>query len=252
MAGPFQALILAGSRPGEADAVAAYGGVAHKALIVLEGETLLARVATALRGAGAARVAAICSDPAVIAEAERLGLEVLPAAEGPAESVALGLQRLGAPLVATTADHALLQPAWIEGFLADAPADCDVAVLLASEAVVSAAAPQTKRTYLAFRDGRFSGCNLFLLRTPQAAGAIDLWRVVQAHRKQPWKIAWMLGPTTLVAYAVGRLTLNQALARLGRLAGVRAAAVKSAYGLAAVDVDKPADLDLVRALTSSD
>jgi hypothetical protein len=40
----FGALILAGSRGG-VDPLAAYAGVAHKALILLDGETLLARVA---------------------------------------------------------------------------------------------------------------------------------------------------------------------------------------------------------------
>ena len=40
-----------------------------------------------------------------------------------------------------------------------------------------------------------------------------------------------------------------AAARLGHLAGVRAAIVETPYGLASVDVDKPADLDLVRRLT---
>jgi CTP:molybdopterin cytidylyltransferase MocA len=248
----FQALILAGSRPGEVDPAAAYAGVGHKALIVLAGETLLARVAAALRGAGAGRIAAVCSDPGVIAEALRLGLQVLPAASGPAESVAAGVEALGTPLLVTTADHALLEAAWVSQFIADAPRDADVAILLAPEALVQAAAPGTKRTYLAFRDGRFSGCNLFLLATPEARRAIDLWRTVQAHRKRPWKIAWLLGPRTLVAYALGRLTLDEAVQRLGRQAGVKARAVKSAFGLAAVDVDKPADLDLVRELTSTD
>lgn len=249
MAG-FSALILAGSRPGETDPAAAYAGVAHKALIVLEGDTLLARVTAALRAAGAGRIAAIGDDPGVVAEAVRLSLEVLAPAAGPAESVAAAVEALGTPLLVTTADHALLRGEWVTQFIADAPADADVAILLAPEALVQSAAPGTKRTYLAFRDGRFSGCNLFLLARPGAGRAIDLWRTVQAHRKQPWKIAWLLGPRTLLAYALGRLTLDQAVRRLGRQAGVEARAVKSAFGLAAVDVDKPADLDLVQAITS--
>ena len=82
--------------------------------------------------------------------------------------------------------------------------------------------------------------------TERALGAIELWRRVEADRKRPWRIARMLGPLTLLRYLCGRLTLADALARLGRLANVRAAVVSSRYGLAAVDVDKPADLDLVR------
>lgn len=246
----FTALILAGSRPGETDPVAAFAGVTHKALIELQGRTLLERVATALRAAGAARVAVALSDPAVRAEAERLDLLVIAAAEGPAESVAAAAEVLGTPLLITTADHALLEAAWVQALVAGAPEGCDVALLLAEEAVVVRDAPRTKRTYYRFRDGRFSGCNLFLLRTPQSLGAIALWRTVQAHRKQPWRIASLLGLGTLAGYALGRLTAGEAVARLGRRAGVEAAVVRSPFGLAAVDVDKPADLELVRTLTA--
>ena len=52
----------------------------------------------------------------------------------------------------------------------------------------------------------------------------------------------------ILGYLLGRLTLDDAVQRLGRKAGVEAAAVRTPYGLAAVDVDKPADLDLVRRL----
>ena len=165
-----------------------------------------------------------------------------------AESVADAAGRLGFPLLITTVDHALLKPEWITQFLADTPDWAEVAVLLAPEARVQAAAPQTKRTYLKFRDGRYSGCNLFLLRDERAMAVVTLWRKVEALRKQPWKIAAMLGPSFLIRYALGLLPLDQAVARLGALADVKAAAVRAHDGLAAVDVDKPSDLDLVREL----
>jgi hypothetical protein len=80
---------------------------------------------------------------------------------------------------------------------------------------------------------------------------VELWRTVERHRKQPWKIAGVLGIDMLAQYLAGRLSLEEAVARLGAKAGVRAAAVRSAYGLAAVDVDKPADLDLVRRIAAA-
>jgi GTP:adenosylcobinamide-phosphate guanylyltransferase len=77
----FQALVLAGSRGG-VEPVAAYAGVTHKALIELQGQTLLARVVGALQAAGAARIAVISSHPDVRAEIERLGVEALDEAAG--------------------------------------------------------------------------------------------------------------------------------------------------------------------------
>jgi GTP:adenosylcobinamide-phosphate guanylyltransferase len=249
MSDGFGALILAGSRGG-VDPVAAYAGVSHKALIVLDGQTLLARVTHALRDAGATRIAVSVSDDAVRSHATELGLTVLTAAAGPSLSVREGIEALGAPLLVTTADHALLQPEWITRFLADVPPQADVAALLARQDVVESAAPGTRRTYLRFADGAWSGCNLFHFATPRSVAALDLWAQVEADRKRPWRIVRKLGIGTLLRYMSGRLTLVAAIAHLGRLAGLNAAAVSTPFGLAAVDVDKPADLDLVRTLTA--
>jgi len=241
------ALILAGSRAGEVDSVAAAAGVAHKALITLDGITLLERVAIALRAAGAAPLVA-ADHPAVLAEAARLGLPAVAPGPGPSRTVRDTFANIGAPLLVTTADHAMLRPEWVRAFLADAPASADVAVLLARRDRVEADAPPTRRTWLRFADGDWSGCNLFLLRTPAAARAVDLWADVEADRKRPWRIVRRLGAATLLRYALGRLTLADAVARLGATAGVAAAVVPAISGLAAVDVDKPDDLRLVRSL----
>jgi GTP:adenosylcobinamide-phosphate guanylyltransferase len=247
--GTFQALVLAGSRPGAADPVADYAGVSHKGLIVLDGETLLARVLRALDQAGATRIGVSTSDIAIVdAVAGVKKANPLPAAGGPSQSVHDGASIMGTPLLVTTVDHALLQPEWITEFIADAPADADFAVLMAPEAVVRAAAPETQRTYWRFKDGGYSGCNMFLLKNERALNAVAFWRKAESFRKQPWRIAAMLGPVMLIRYALGLMTLDETLERLGRAAGVKAAVVRSSYGLAAVDVDKPADLDLVRSL----
>ncbi|QNE32209.1 NTP transferase domain-containing protein [Sphingomonas sp. NBWT7] len=243
----LSALILAGSRGG-VDPVAAYAGVPHKALIVLEGETLLARVAAALRGAGVQRVLASADAGAVADEADKLGLERLAPAAGPSASAAAGFAAGGAPMLVTTADHALLRPEWIAAFLDRAPRDADVSILLARREAVERDAPATKRTWLRFADGDWSGCNLFLLASPRAAAALALWQEVERDRKRPWRIVIRLGPGMLLRYLLRRLTLAEAVARIGARAGIKAAIVESPYGLAAVDVDKPADLDLVRTL----
>lgn len=245
------ALVLAGSRPGPPDPVAASEGVWHKALVEIEGQTMLARVVDALRTAGIDRIAVLASDPKVMDHARELGCEVLLAAAGPSASVAIGLEKLGAPLLVTTSDHALLRPEWVRDFIADAPPETDVAVLLARREAIETAMPDSKRTYLRFADGQWSGCNLFLLASEQAGKAIDTWKMVEADRKRPWRIAARLGLGMLVSYAIGRLTLAEAIAGLGRRIGVNASLVAARDGLAAVDVDKPKDLADARAIIAA-
>ena len=240
----FTALVLAGSRGG-IDPVAAYAGVSHKGLVELGGETLLARVLGALTAAGATRIAVSTEDD-ILAGHLPAGVERIASTPSPSLSVREAAEALGTPLLVTTVDHGLLQPQWVRQFLDNVPADADIAVLMAPEGVVREAAPGTKRTYLRFRDRRYSSCNLFLLRTPRALAAVDLWRRVEAHRKQPLRMAMVIGPRMLLGYALGLLTLDAAVALIGRRVGLKAAAVLTPYGLAAVDVDKPSDLDLVR------
>ncbi len=243
----FHALILAGSRGGP-DPVALHAGVSDKALAVVGGRTMLARVVEAVRAAGADRIMVAASSTAVAQAATALGAEVLQAAAGPSASTAAGLEQLGAPLLVTTADHALLEAGWITRFIADVPTDADVAVLLARRDVIERDVPGTQRTYLRFADGAWSGCNLFLLQTAAAADAVALWQRVERDRKRPWRIVRRLGPGLLLRYLAGRLTLDMALQRIGVTARVRAAMVASPFGRAAVDVDKPEDLALVRTL----
>lgn len=245
----FNALVLAGSRGG-VDPVAAYAGVGDKALATVGDRTMLARVVGTLRRAGAARIAVVASSPAVRDAALAMGAEVIDAARGPSESTARGLALLGAPLLVTTADHPLLSVDAIAAFLADTPAGADVAILLAERAVVDRDVPGTKRTWLRFADGHWSGCNLFHLATPRAGTAIALWREVEANRKKPWRIVRRLSPALLLRYLLGRLSLAAALAQVGRKIGVHIVAVPARSGRMAVDVDKPADLDLVRRLLS--
>ncbi|QZD89672.1 nucleotidyltransferase family protein [Qipengyuania aurantiaca] len=249
MSGPA-ALVLAGTRPG-GDPFANELALPHKALIELEGETLLARVVGALHAAGIERVLVSCASGPVADLACKLGAEVIPAEAGPSASVAAGFDRAGAPLLVTTSDHGLLKSAWVREIVEGTGEGCDLSVMLAERARVEAAVPGSKRTYLRFADGHWSGCNLFYLRTPAARRALDIWSMVEADRKRPWRIAARLGPATLVSMLLGRLTMSEALERLGRKIGVSACLVPASDGLAAVDIDKQADLDLVRALLAA-
>lgn len=243
-------LILAGSRPGE-DPFAATEGVAHKALITIGGKPMLARVVDALRAAGVEKIAVAADHPQVIALASTLGAAIVPPATGPSGSVAAGFALLGAPMLVATADSALLEAQWVRDFVSDTPADGDVAILLARRDAIERDAPPSRRTWLRFADGEWSGCNLFLLATPRAEAAIATWQAVEADRKRPWRIAARLGIGTLLSYVAGRLTLGDAVARLGRRVGISAHAVPARNGLAALDVDKASDLVLVRQLVES-
>lgn len=248
--GPLTALVLAGTRPG-GDSLAALAGVTHKALIDVGGMPMLARVVHALAAAPeVGRIVVAIDQPQLLAGlAAGKPVQVMAPAAGPSASVARALAAEGAPLLVTTADHALLQPDWISQFVRDAAAaDADAVVGLARREAVLAAAPGTERTWLRFADGDYSGCNLFLLRTAAAGRIVQLWQSLEAGRKRPMTLLRRLGFLHVLRYRLGLLGLSQALQRLGQIAGASLRHVVLQDGRAAIDVDKLADLELVRRL----
>lgn len=256
----MNALILAGSR-GPDDPMAKAAGVSHKALLPVAGVPMLLRVVEALRETGGIERIYVCIEdarvifqvPALEALHRARVLEAVPAAESPAASVAAALRRidLTEPLLVTTGDHPLLTPAILQRFLESAPKDCDLAVALAPADVVAAAYPGAIRTFYRLGKQRFSGCNLFLVRSPNVARVADFWRGLEAHRKRPMRLIWQIGPLALIKVVLGMMNAEQAFAYLSRKAGATIRHVELPIAEAAVDVDKPADLELVERIFAS-
>ncbi len=252
IATPFTALVLAGRRGGE-DPVARHCGVEHKCLATVGGVPMLTRVLDALAASpGVDRIFVVLEDPAILDRLSNIPpCTALPGAATPSSSVlrALGEVEAGLPMLITTADHALLSAAIVEHFLAAARATAaDVVAGLTAADVIRSAYPDTQRTYLRLRDAHYSGANLFALMTPEARRAVAFWRRVEHDRKRPWRMIRAFGLGPLLAYLLGRLTLDGAMARASAIIGARVAAVRLPFAEAAIDVDKPADLELVNAI----
>ena len=251
-------LVLAGSRQGRPDPMAVAAGLSHKALLPAGGVPMLLRVLRALQACPAVgRIIVSAEQPDSLLDPFAEALPVLrrASAASPSRSVAAVLAEFGTPLLVTTADHALLSPAMLSHVIASASpyADvpgADVIAAVARSEVILAAYPDTRRTWLRFRDGSFSGCNLFLLRTARAARVVDFWQAVEQERKHPLVLARLVGPMALAGYALRLMTVQGGLRRLGRRIGARLAIVEMPFAEAAIDVDKPDDLALVETILS--
>ena len=231
-------------------------GTSHKCLVDVAGTPMLVRVVEALEASPSVEGLALSiEDPAVldslpsVAAAARSGaLTVLTSAKTPSQSVLAAAQALGRyPLLIATADNPLLNPEAVEHFCRAARlAPADVVAGVTSEAVAKREYPETKRTFLRFRDGRYSGCNLFALTNPAGLRAVRFWDEAGRHRKRPWRLVASFGLWSLALILLGRLTLAEAVERAGRVMGLRAEAVEMPFPTAPIDVDRPEDLALVR------
>ena len=148
------------------------------------------------------------------------------------------------PLLVTTADQVLLTPATITEFTGTADG-ADVAVGCDERSTLLGRFPDSRRTWLKFRGGAYSGANLFALTSPRARAAIAEWRAVEQDRKKGWRVMRQFGLSLLMGAVLRLRSVHQTAAALGRRLGLDLRVVVLSDPLAAVDVDKQADLDLV-------
>ena len=250
----FTALVLAGSR-GPDDPIARHCGIQHKCLAPVRGAPMLARVLQALdTSSSIGRIFVSLADPAILpglAPAARCTALISGATPGTSVLQALDEISDPLPLLITTADHPLLSAAMVDGFCAEARATgADLVAGLTDARVIRAAYPEARRTYIRFADAAYSGANLFALLTLEGRRAVAFWRRVEQERKRPWRLVRAFGLGPLLAYLLGRLTLDDAMARASLVIGARVAAARLPFAEAAIDVDKPADLALVETILS--
>jgi GTP:adenosylcobinamide-phosphate guanylyltransferase len=247
----WTAIVLAGSRPG-ADSFAEAYGTHLKALIPIGGVPMVARPVQALLAApNFDHVRVLTQHPdriaAVLPGDPRLSVEPSGATIAATLAAFLADPSTRYPLLVTTADHALLDSAMIADFCGKAEG-ADLAIGLVERAGLMARLPETRRTWLRFRGGAYSGANLFAFGSAKAARAVELWRSVEQDRKKGWRMIGALGPRALLGAALRLRTLDQTLDLVGRRLGLSIRKVELANPLAAVDVDKPADHELVSAI----
>ena len=251
----YTALVLAGSRGPDCD-VATLGGVSHKALLPIHGIPMIERVIGTLKSvADIDNVLVVIETPDILHELPSLKplfasdyLQTIEAKSSPAQSALHGFEtvreRQDGPVLMTTGDNCLLTPQILDYFLASLTDGPDVTAAMAKTDLVLQAYPEARRTRMRFRDGGLGGCNLFAFQTTEAQRIINFWRQIEQNRKSPLTMVRQLGMMTVLQYVTRRLTLAQALGKLGKQTGTRLATIDMPFAEAAIDVDTPDDFYL--------
>ena len=259
----FRTVILAGERPG-GNALSHAFNISASVMVPVAGKPSLARVMEAIENSQRADGGIICGPSAdVVENSEELNkllrdpdFEWLAPAVGPAASALSALEKLDHfPALLTAGDHALLTGEIVDDFckqvLSKKNSNFDLVIGFVPYELVHAAWPESKRTVLKFSNGQFCGSNLFAILNPEGRKALSFWRQAEADRKHPWRIARRFGLIALLQYLFRRLTLEDTLQSLSKVAGCRIGHVKVNFARAAVDVDSVADQQLAEQILDS-
>ncbi|MGQ9497395.1 MAG: NTP transferase domain-containing protein [Desulfotomaculales bacterium] len=241
-------LVLAGSK--NTGPLAAASDAPYEALIPIGDRPMVGYVVDALLAAeGAGHI--VVAGPRELARVLPPGVEVTPGGDTLIESLGRGLKALACEerVLVVTGDVPFLTGAAVDEFLsACGDQAADIYYTVARREDVEGRFPGMKRTYVRLRDGRFTGGNLVLLN-PAVYGRIRQKAEEMARlRKRPLRLALLLGPFFILRYLAGTVSLADAERKVTALAGITGRVVVSRLPEVAVDVDKPGDLEMARAL----
>ncbi|MCG2786746.1 MAG: nucleotidyltransferase family protein [Anaerolineae bacterium] len=113
--------------------------------------------------------------------------------------------------------------------------------------VMEARYPNSKRTFTRLKGMEVCGADVNVTHVNMAHEHLDTWQQLIGNRKNPILQARVIGLDTLFQLLFRQLTINDIIERVMARIGVRGRAIIWEYAEAGMDVDKPHQLEIMRA-----
>ena len=107
--------------------------------------------------------------------------------------------------------------------------------------------PESKRTYTRLKDMELCGADIHVTHVRMATEHLDLWERLIGGRKSPMQQASIVGFGTLWMYLTRSATLDELVEHVCKRIGIKGRAIVWDSAEPAMDVDKPHQLELLRA-----
>lgn len=247
----FDAVLPAGGRI--AGAFAGEAGTAVKAMIAVDGRTLLDRAVDGIRATGRCSRAVVIGGDEVAAWAVGQPVDgALPDGGNGIENLFRGLTWLGSHpgaaerVLISATDLPFLSADAVGSFVDRCPVDADVCVPIIDEAGFSARFPGLGGEYVALRGRRVTMGSVFLVRPAALLANRARLDAVFLARKSQLGMVRLLGFRFVLRFAMRLLSVQDIEQRCGELLGCRGFAVDGAPAELAFDVDLPEELHWVR------
>nr|BAL58293.1 hypothetical conserved protein [uncultured Chloroflexota bacterium] len=107
--------------------------------------------------------------------------------------------------------------------------------------------PNSRRTYTRLKDIEVCGADINIARVQIATQNLDLWERLIGSRKSPLQQAAILGLDTLFLLLTRQITLQGAVEKVSKRLNLRGRVIVWEHAEAGMDVDKPHQLEILRA-----
>lgn len=250
---PTNAVILAGAA--NTGALRDVSSAANEALIEISGKPMVQYVIDALRQSEQIGRVLLVGPPDLLRErVQGRNLEFIPSRDRIVDNVNAALDQLPAheKVLIATCDIPLINGSVVDGFInLCAQRDADLYYPVVERSINESRFPHVQRTYVKLREGMYTGGNMFIVNPAIRQIITEKMNMFIKYRKNPVKMAGLIGWTFVWRLLTRRLTLSQLEARASSFFGIRGAVIICPYPEIGVDVDKPSDLQLAIAALSS-
>jgi GTP:adenosylcobinamide-phosphate guanylyltransferase len=113
--------------------------------------------------------------------------------------------------------------------------------------VMEARFPGSRRSYGHFKDIEVTGGDMNVFRTMTTTGRDDIWEALIGTRKNVLKQAALIGFDTLFLLLIRQITLEEGIKRVCKRLNLKGRAIICPYAEVGMDVDKPFQLEIMRA-----
>jgi GTP:adenosylcobinamide-phosphate guanylyltransferase len=225
--------------------------VPYEAMIDIKGRPMVSYVVDALKSSpsiGTVVVVGPSKELKEILSAE--GITCIEQGSDLMENLVLALKQVeGEKVLVVACDIPFLTSIAVEDFLARClEREADFYYPIVRKEDNEAKFPGVKRTYVKLREGVFTGGNLFLLSPVIFEGKEDFGRRVMALRKNPLKLAKLLGLGFALNFLLKRLSLSEVEKKVWEVFNLKGSAVISPYPEISVDIDRKSDLELIHSI----
>lgn len=246
------ALVLAGSR--NDGPLKQCSSVPYEAMITIGRKTMVEYVIDALRNSKRVGRIVVVGPSDVPGFCSREDVTVIKAQGKLMENVSRGVECLpGAKRVLlATCDIPLITTQAIEDFLdrcGNRSAQFYYPVI--PREVVEKSFFDTRRTYVTFKEGDFTGGNLFLIDPGAVNRCMEIGQQLVDARKSPFRISKLMGVPFLLRFMLRMVSLKEAEEKASDVLGIEGVVVVTTFPEVGVDVDKPCDLELVSKVLDS-
>jgi len=244
----YHAVILAGATSPWLNCLA---GTPYRISAKINGKKILNYIVDALQNSG-------CIDRIMLAAPKEAALDLPYGVEHTLSESALpdtafaGSKALndGGKLLFVTDDIPFLTSEAIIDFLGRCEENIDMQLqypLIYKESC-ERAYPGVQRTYVCFKEGRFTGGNLTLCDRNIISDGQRVAKKIFDMRKSPFKMAKWVGWSFVCRFMLHKIALSEANEMASKMTGFRCQSVLTKYAEIGMDLDKPSDWQIMTKL----